>query len=141
MANPKSTVHTIDVGWGHCDPAGIVFYPNFYQWFDEATHHILDECGMGHLRLRTRFKIIGCGLIDTGATFKYPARYGDQLEITSWLSAMSNRTFTVEHHIHSGETEVCSGFEVRGCFVNDPAELSGIAAIPIPDELRTALGT
>ena len=23
------------VEWGHCDPAGIVFYPQYLAWFDD----------------------------------------------------------------------------------------------------------
>jgi acyl-CoA thioesterase FadM len=22
------------VAWGDCDPAGIVYYPNYFHWFD-----------------------------------------------------------------------------------------------------------
>lgn len=33
----KGCVHPVLVGFGDCDPAGIVYYPNFFRWFDEAT--------------------------------------------------------------------------------------------------------
>ncbi len=32
-------VHRIRVEWGDCDPAGIVFYPRYFEWFDRCTHH------------------------------------------------------------------------------------------------------
>lgn len=25
---------TIRIEWGDCDPAGIVFYPRYFEWFD-----------------------------------------------------------------------------------------------------------
>ena len=36
----KELVKEITVSWAHCDTAGIVFYPNFYIWFDQATEHL-----------------------------------------------------------------------------------------------------
>ena len=28
---------TIRIEWGDCDPAGIVFYPQYFKWFDAAA--------------------------------------------------------------------------------------------------------
>ena len=36
----------IRVGWGDCDPAGIVFYPRFYAWMDNASHVLAREMGI-----------------------------------------------------------------------------------------------
>ncbi|RAK14092.1 YbgC/YbaW family acyl-CoA thioester hydrolase, partial [Anoxybacillus vitaminiphilus] len=33
------------VNWGDTDAAGIVFYPNFYKWMDQATHHFFSKLG------------------------------------------------------------------------------------------------
>ncbi len=137
--DPNVHIRDVEVGWGHCDPAGIVFYPNFYQWFDEATHALLTARGVGHRYLAATFGIVGCGLIDTGATFKAPARFGDMLQIESRVSEMTNRTFRVEHVLSRNGVEICSGYEVRGCFVEDAAAPNGLKAIRVPEELRAAL--
>ena len=26
------------IGWGDLDPAGIVYYPRYYEWIDAAGH-------------------------------------------------------------------------------------------------------
>ena len=36
-AVPKTTQYSVTVQFGDCDPAGIVFYPNFQRWMDEAS--------------------------------------------------------------------------------------------------------
>ncbi len=59
MAKPRSVVREVEVEWGDCDPAGIVFYPNFYAWFDASSHALLDALGFSHALLRERFSIIG----------------------------------------------------------------------------------
>ncbi len=140
MAKSLRNARDVAVGWGHCDPAGIVFYPNFYQWFDEASHALMAKLGIGHRSLKGRFGIVGCGLIDTGATFRAPARDGDVLRFESCVSELTSRTFRVDHKATRGKVLVCTGYEVRGCFVEDAAKPGGIAAIPIPEEMRAALG-
>ena len=32
-----TNTRTIRVQWGDCDPAGIVFYPRYFEWFDACT--------------------------------------------------------------------------------------------------------
>ena len=36
---------TIKISWGHCDPAKIVFYPNYFIWFDQSVHFLFDKAG------------------------------------------------------------------------------------------------
>ncbi len=139
MSTAITHVRQIEVGWGDCDPAGIVFYPNFYRWFDACSHALLTSRGMSHRTLNERFGIIGCGLIDTGAHFTSPARFDDVLEAESRIGKLTNRTFTVEHVFRRGTVQICTGLEVRGCFVADDSISGGIKAIALPDELRAAL--
>ena len=42
----KTHVHTVAVQFGHCDPAGIVFFPNFSRWMDEASLAFFMACGV-----------------------------------------------------------------------------------------------
>ena len=34
------------IEWGDCDPAGIVFFPNYSRWMDAASHHFFVRCGL-----------------------------------------------------------------------------------------------
>ena len=36
---------SINVARGHCDPANIVFYPNYFIWFDHSSHLLFDKAG------------------------------------------------------------------------------------------------
>ena len=35
----KTIVHAVDVQFGDCDPAVIVFFPNFSRCMDADSHH------------------------------------------------------------------------------------------------------
>ena len=41
-----TNTRTIRIQWGDCDPAGIVFYPNFFRWMDAATWHFFDAASI-----------------------------------------------------------------------------------------------
>ena len=36
----------VQVGWGDCDPAGIVFYPRYSAWMDNVSHVLAREMGI-----------------------------------------------------------------------------------------------
>ena len=35
----KTIIYGVDEQFGDCDPAGIVFFPNYSRWMDAASHH------------------------------------------------------------------------------------------------------
>ena len=48
----KIVVFPVTIHFGDCDPAGIVFYPNFLRWMDAASAHFFAECGVPPWRER-----------------------------------------------------------------------------------------
>ena len=36
---------TIRIEWGDCDPAGIVFYPRYFEWFDACAAALFEDAG------------------------------------------------------------------------------------------------
>ena len=30
--------HQVTIEWGDCDPAGIVYFPNYFRYFDGSTN-------------------------------------------------------------------------------------------------------
>lgn len=49
MSDPAFTLDTF-ISFGDCDPAGIVFYPNFFGLFDRTFHAWLMAHG-GHVAI------------------------------------------------------------------------------------------
>ena len=41
-----SNALTVKVRWSEADPAGIVFYPRFFEWFDLGTEALFDSLGL-----------------------------------------------------------------------------------------------
>ena len=74
----------IRVQWGDCDPAGIVFYPRYFEWFDASTI-LLFEKATGMIKIEHAGEIQGAGLalLEARAEFKVASHYGEDFEIES----------------------------------------------------------
>ena len=51
--------YSIRVDWGDCDPAGIVFYPNFYRWMDRGFWLLFESQNLTLEALNRRFGVFG----------------------------------------------------------------------------------
>jgi 4-hydroxybenzoyl-CoA thioesterase len=133
----RSNVHRVDVHFGDCDPAGIVFFPNFSRWMDEASLAFFIACGVPPWRelVRTR-GIVGTPVLEIHTRFLQPATYGETLEIHTSIEAWAAKTFRHRHVVRRGDTLLCEGTEVRAFVIRDPADPQRIKAIPIPEDIR-----
>lgn len=108
----RSTRH-IEVTWGDCDAAVVVFYPRYYEWFDACTHALLNGAGLGHRTLKQTYGLLGTPLIQASAKFISPATYGDVLDTETYISKIVDRGFTVIHRFSVRGRLVVEGEEVR----------------------------
>ncbi len=133
-------LHTVE--WGECDPAGIVFYPNFYRWFDSSAHYLMKSHGLGQTEMIARYAIVGFPLIETHAKYIRPVKWEDEVKVKSSIEANSRKTFTVKHRIFrvNGTEELCvEGHEVRIWAVKDK-DTGLMKAGQLPDEIVERLG-
>lgn len=132
--------HTVQyrVQWGDTDAAGIVFYPNYFRWFDHAGLEYLRVLGLPLETLISQRHII-LPIIEAGCRFHHPVRYSDLLTIQTTVTEIRTRTFRFEHRVSCDEEMTGIGYEVRGC-VRSPAGTDGkLELIAIPEEIRSRL--
>ncbi|WP_232222769.1 acyl-CoA thioesterase [Sulfitobacter guttiformis] len=60
----------------HCDPAGIVFYPRYFEMINDCVEAFFAECGTP---FEVLLKSAGVPTVQIAATFTAPSRHGDQL--------------------------------------------------------------
>lgn len=107
----------VQISFGHCDPAGIVFYPNYFRWFDRCFHSFLLEQAGGHRKLCAQLGARGIGLMDVGANFPSPALDGDLMDLQMTLLEWGRKTLKLGYRgVIDGRT-VVEGFELRGMFI------------------------
>jgi len=129
----------VRVYWGHCDPAKIVYYPNYFTWIDHAGHELLEKGGLDQLGLRKRYGLRGTVLGNVSAEFKCPARFGDIIDVFSEIGKIGRSTFEIEHQVKRGDMLLATAKELRVWVVDDEASPSGIRSAPIPDAVRAVL--
>ncbi len=133
--------HKVTVEWGDCDPAGIVFYPNYYRWMDEATFHLFDSVGLGWEELRRTYGAPGLPLIATQAEFRIPCFFRDQLDVEVAVSAWGNRSLTVGHRFLKNGAVAVEGWEKRVWSAGGADADGKLNPAPIPQAVKDALDT
>jgi 4-hydroxybenzoyl-CoA thioesterase len=132
----KTSIHRVTVHFGDCDPAGIVFFPNFSRWMDQASLAFFAACGVPPWRELERTRgIVGTPLLEIHTKFIRPATYGDELQVVTTVETWANKTFTHRHRVMRGDELLCEGTEVRA-FVEREASSGRLRAVPIPDDIR-----
>jgi 4-hydroxybenzoyl-CoA thioesterase len=103
------------VTFGDCDPAGIVYYPHFFAWFDRTFHDWLRTFG-GHAVICDALGAIGLGLMEVNAKFRSPLRDGDTLDLKLSIEAWDRKALRLTYEGDVNGKAAVLGSEVRGLF-------------------------
>ena len=129
----------VEIQFGDCDPAGIVYYPNYFRFFDNATAALVSAAlGMNKRAWLDAYGIAGIPMVDTGARFMRPARFGDVVEIRSEITELGRSSFSVRHVLSNGGEIAIEAHEKRVWVVKDAA--GNIKSAPLPADVRRVLG-
>ena len=128
---------TIRVSFGDCDPAGIVYYPNHFRWFDATFHALLQRFG-GHAAVSRKLGSIGIGLIEVGGAFRAPAEDGDALVLTARLVEWREKTLRIAYEGRIDDRLTVEGFEVRGLFTRENGRLRAGRMAPLRARARAS---
>ena len=130
---------SIQVRWSESDPAGIAFYPRFFEWYDIACGALFDAYDLPWPVIFPKYAIVGVPIVECGSRFVSPVRYGDHVRVRSTIVWLKEKTFRVEHQV-SVEDRLCAeGFEVRAWVARPAAEGEPLRARPIPPEVVARL--
>ena len=126
---------TFRIEFGDCDPAGIVWYPRYFGFFDAATASLFEAAGFKKSEMPKRFGAIGYPMVDTRAKFHIPSRHGDDIVIESRVTEFRKSSFDIEHRILRDGTLAVEGWETRVWVGKHPDNPDAIKSRPIPDEV------
>ncbi len=130
---------TVRVRWSDADPAGIVFYPRFFEWYDLGTETLFASLGLPWPELFPAQGIVGVPIVESGSTFVAPVRYGDVVTISSVVAWVKDRTFRMEHEIAVAGALCARGFEVRAWVARPQTPGERLRAVPIPEDVGRRL--
>ena len=134
----KTYRHNVAVHWGDTDPARIVFYPNYFEWFDQSTRLLFDSVGLDWDSLGQKYGIAGLPIVEAKARFLAPCRFRDEIVIESQVGKWNDKTFEVSHAVVNRGVRAVEGYEIRVWAHRHPEDANRLKAMPIPAEIKAA---
>jgi 4-hydroxybenzoyl-CoA thioesterase len=136
----RTTLHTVNVQFGDCDPGGIVFFPNFSRWMDAASLSFFMQCGVPPWRVLEKTRgIVGTPLLEIHTRFIQSVTYGETIHIETCIEAWHGKAFVQLHRVTRGGELVCEGRETRIFVTRDAA--GKLKSIAVPDDIRALCRT
>lgn len=129
----------IQIEWGDCDPAGIVYYPRYFAMFDNSTAHLFSSAGFDKFAMLKKYQAVGFPMVDTQAKFYIPSTYGDEVAIESAIEHIGTSSFKVKHRLMKGERVAIECWEKRVWVVKDPENDDHIVSAPIPEDVKSVM--
>jgi 4-hydroxybenzoyl-CoA thioesterase len=130
---------TLRIEWGQCDPAGIVFYPQYLIIFDTSTGWLFERTGLSPSAMRKKYGIVGMPIVEVGAHFAQPCRFDDEVVVESEVGEWGRSSFTVRHRVLKNNQIALDGFEKRVWAAPHPERAGAIQAQAVPQEIIASL--
>lgn len=123
------------IRFADCDPAGIVFYPQYFVLFNGAMEDWVDALGIGFSQLVAQRRI-GLPSVRIEADFHAVSRFGDDVSLRMEVERMGGKSLTLAWQcvaVGNGELRMA----MRQVIVTTSLETH--RAIEIPADLRAAI--
>jgi 4-hydroxybenzoyl-CoA thioesterase len=125
----------VQIQWGDCDPANIVYYPRYFAMFDDSTSTLFEVAGFSKQDLVRKSGLVGIPMVDTRSKFYIPSTYGDWITIETRIESIKRSSFEVKHSVYKGEALAIEGFETRVLVGRDPVNPDKLKSAPFPPEM------
>lgn len=125
----------VRIEWGHCDPAGIVFNPRYFEFFDACTAGLFEAVGLPKPLLLKTYGLAGFPLVDVRASFRIASRCGDEILIESCIPSWGRTSFRVKHQVFKGSEVAVEALETRVMVARRRDEPEAFKAHPVPHDL------
>ena len=125
----------IRVEFSDCDPAQIVFYANYFRWFDNCTSALFRAAGLPLKELFLAHGVLGIPVVEARARYMIPSAYGDELIAESCVSEWKKSSFVISHKIFRGQELAMEGWETRVWAARHPSEAHRLRSVPLPQEV------
>jgi 4-hydroxybenzoyl-CoA thioesterase len=127
------------IEFGDCDPAGIVYFPRYLEWFDAALQNHFRECGLAKADVVAKYGFVAFPVVDLKVTYSTPSTFHEEVVIETEILEIRRSSFVTRHRLLRAAIVAVEAVETRvwaGRHPEDPARFQGVA---IPDEVRQAV--
>ncbi|MDM0034751.1 thioesterase family protein [Variovorax sp. J22P271] len=122
------------IRFSDCDPAGIVFYPQYFVMFNGLVEDWVDAMGIGYRHLIADQRI-GLPTVRLEADFRAVSRFGDSVTLELAVERLGTRSLTLALQCVGADGEM--RMQMRQVLVTTSLETH--RALEIPAALRDAI--
>jgi 4-hydroxybenzoyl-CoA thioesterase len=126
---------TIQIEWGDCDPAQIVYYPRYFAYFDACTTALFKKAGLSKHDMLKTYRIVGIPLVDVRASFRAPSRFSETVRVESEITQLGRSSFRVRHRLFNKRILAVECVETRVWACRSASDPEKIEGRPIPHEV------
>ena len=123
-----------EITFRQCDPAGIVFYPRYFEMMNDAIERFFSDIVAWPYRQMHRTDRRGVPAVSANMEFMMPARLGDRLDWHLSVDRLGKSSATFRHLAYLTETAV-----VSGCTTVVHTDLDRMKSLPWTPEVRSVL--
>jgi 4-hydroxybenzoyl-CoA thioesterase len=122
------------VRFSHCDPAGIVFYPQYFIMFNGLVEDWFNQgLGVDYARYITEHRL-GFPIVRLECDFVAPSKIGEIITLGLKLERLGRSSMEIAVDCRHGKEE-----RLRARFVLVTMDLDRQRAQPVPDDLRALM--
>ena len=128
---------TRTVRFGECDPAGVVYYPVFFNWFHETMEAWFEK----ELKLpyATALQKFGFPAVSTSAQFRRPIAMGEEITIQLSVRKIGRSSVLLNFDIYDVGQELKANGQVRCVCIGVDSAGFQFSSLEIPDHLRNEM--
>ena len=121
---------SVPIRFSHCDPAGIVYFPHYFDMFNGLIEDWYSELGVDYTELILDSRH-GFPFVHIECDFKMPSRMGEHLDLTLLVQRIgrSSLSFVIVGHLDGVE-------RLRARMVTALISLDTSRSVELPEALR-----
>lgn len=133
----KIIIYLVCVEFGDCDLVGIVYFFNFFCWYDVVLCNFFYECGvLFWCDMEKICGIIGMFVVDISLCFVCLVIYGDCIEVYFIIVEWNDKIFVMKYEIKCDGELLCEGCDVCVFVICYLEDLVCIKVIFILEDIR-----
>ncbi len=116
----------LEVRWGECDPAGIVYHPVYFDWFSVARMRFFRENEVPYME---SFHDNGIVLVvlDVGCHYKKTLRAEDKVFIETTMAVLSRTRIRMQYRVLNEQHELCGEGFTEHAYVDEQGKAVNLA--------------
>ena len=128
-----SYTRIVPIEFNHCDPAGIVFYPRYFEMINSVVENFFEDyVGYSFARMHTGGNHHGVPTVSISCNFMAPSRLGDKVPFTLVVTGVGRSSLKVR-------ITAAVGDEVRLITENTLVWIDDGKAAAWPEDIRSKL--